>query len=158
FCRADWAAGEHGIFVISALGPPEHKLFSLSRPINSLDWSADGKSLAFAYAESQDRPVGVFLLSIEERVLRRVTSPPPGSADNFPVFSPDGMTLAFVRQGMAEHTGHSIYIVSLAGGEPQRLTFGDQVIMGLCWTADGRELVFSENASGERAQLWRIAA
>jgi Tol biopolymer transport system component len=158
FCRADWAANEFGIFVISALGPPEHKVFSLNRPISSLDWSADGKSLAFAYTDLQEKAFGVFLLSIEDRVVRRVTQPPPGSIDGTPVFSPDGLSLVFVRQGIDPHTASSIYRVRVAGGEPERLTLSDRGIKGLCWTADGREIVFSENASGERAQLWRMAA
>jgi Tol biopolymer transport system component len=79
-----------------------------------------------------------------------------------PVFSPDGTMLAFTR-GDPVAGGKSIYRVSVAGGEPaggepERITFVENRPTGLSWTEDGREIVFSEAASGERAQLWRIPA
>jgi serine/threonine protein kinase/Tol biopolymer transport system component len=157
FCRVDSATSEYGIFVTTALGPPEERLISLREPVSSLDWSPDGKWLAFGYTEDPEKPVGVYLLSVQGRVLRRVTTPPKGSTDETPVFSPDGTMLAFTRGAL--FGGKSIYRVSVAGGEPeQRITFDDNRPAGLSWTKDGREIVFSEAASGERAQLWRIPA
>jgi eukaryotic-like serine/threonine-protein kinase len=158
FCRVDRASREHGIFVTSALGPPEQKLFVLRAPVSSLDRSADGKWLTFAYTDRQEKPVGVFVLSVKDRDLHRVTLPPEGSRDELPVFSPDGKTLAFVRGGTG-WSGQSIYRVGVAGGEPpEPITFGGPRLAGLSWTEDGSEIVFSEAATGERAQLWRIPA
>jgi Tol biopolymer transport system component len=159
FCRADWGQHEFGILQVSALGTQEQKLFPLDKEIDSLDWSPDGKFLAFDYAEKPPEPVGVFLLAVKERTLRRLTTPPGFSTDNFPVFSPDGKSVAFARWNVgARYSGSAIYRVRVNGGEPQRLTFENLRIMGLAWTPDSREIIFSGTASGKRTQLWRIPA
>jgi Tol biopolymer transport system component len=159
FCRVDWASNEYGIWVTSALGPPEQRLISLREPVDSLDWSPDGKWLAFGYTEGPEKPWGVYLLSVQDGSLRRVMNPPKGSMDDTPVFSPDGTMLAFTR-GTLGLGGKSIYRVRVADGhprgEPEPITFAEHRPAGLSWTEDGREIVFSEAASGERAQIWRI--
>jgi Tol biopolymer transport system component/serine/threonine protein kinase len=159
FCRADWGQQEFGIFQVSALGTQEQKLFPLDKKIDSLDWSPDGKFLAFDYAEKPQEPVGVFLLAVKERTLRRLTTPAGFSTDNFPAFSADGKSVAFARWNVgSRYSGSAIYRVPVNGGEPQRLTFENLRIMGLSWTPDSREIIFSATASGKRTQLWRIPA
>ena len=94
-----------------------------------------------------------------------MTSPPgenfeglsfPG--DSNPLFSPDGQSVAFVRN--SSWISADIYIVPVGGGEPRRLTFNNTTIAGLSWTADGREIIFSLNpiyVEGN-GSLWRIPA
>jgi serine/threonine protein kinase len=159
FYRADWGQYEFGIFQVSALGTQEQKLFSLDKQIDSLDWSPDGKFLAFDYTEKPHEPVGIFLLAVKERTLRRLTTPPVFSTDNFPAFSPDGRSVAFARWNAgSRYSGSAIYRLPVTGGKPQRLTFENMRIMGLAWTPDSREIIFSATASGKRTQLWRIPA
>jgi Tol biopolymer transport system component len=86
-----------------------------------------------------------------------------------PAFSPDGQSVAFVRIGSAESA--DIYIVPSTGGEPRRLTFDNTGLLGLTWSADGREIIYSSirAGGGDRqdnndyrtvftSRLWRIPA
>ena len=108
---------------------------------SGLSWSPDGKFLAVSDRTSPEEPFALFLVSVESGEKERLTSPPAQSLGDYkPAFSPDGRTLAFVRQS-AVVIGE-IYLVQVAGGEPRRLTFNDQAIRGLAWTPDGREIVF----------------
>lgn len=165
FIRESQSSERNGVFLIPALGGPERKLAEVARFEShrwiygcGLSWSPDGKSLAVADRSSAAEPFGLFLLSVETGDKQRLTSPPAGYwGDYRPAFSRDGKRLAFAR-----HAGGSsdLYVMSLGGGEPQRLTFSSSYIFGLTWTADGSEIVFSTmmGESGDSANLWRIPA
>src|SRR4029434_5004527 len=90
----------------------------------------------------------------EDGEKERLTSPPESSSDDFPAFSPDGKTLAFIRSG--SFSSEDIYLISIGGGNVRRLTANDRRIHSLAWTADGREIVFSSNRGGGFS-LWRGA-
>lgn len=151
------------IFVVSALGTtPERKLLSLSRTPSTIAWSPDGEFIAISDAPSSRECPGIVLFSPETGEKRNLTSPPGQfGADSHPAFSPDGMTLAFVRENTPV-TG-DIHVVSVAGGEPRRVTydnarhyFDSGVVGGLAWTADGRAIIFSSTRGGTPG-LWRVA-
>ena len=143
FLRRSETSG--GIFLVPPIGGSERKLaesphFGVGRS-SGLSWSPDGKFLAVSDRTSPEEPFALFLVSVESGEKERLTSPPAQSLGDYkPAFSPDGRTLAFVRQS-AVVIGE-IYLVQVAGGEPRRLTFNDQAIRGLAWTPDGREIVF----------------
>jgi Tol biopolymer transport system component len=69
--------------------------------------------------------------------------------------SPGGRTLAFCRSALLE--GCDLFLASPPDGATRKLTNDLKEILGLAWTADGREIVFASNRSG-RFQLWRVAA
>jgi len=103
---------------------------------------------------STAEPYSIFLLTVETGEKRRLTSPPAWMlGDTSPAFSPDGKSLAFARTTVPDL--NDIYIVPVAGGEPRRLTFDDATTIGLSWTPDGREIVFSSSRS-EGFHLWRV--
>ncbi len=121
----------------------------------SVDWSPDGKLLAIVDKLSPGEPFAIFLLSLESGERRRLTSPPAECVgDNGPAFSPDGSQLAFAR--ICSNAVYDLYLAPVAGGEARRITFDQQAIGGLDWTADGGEIVFSSNRKGSFS-LWRIA-
>ncbi|MCA1604334.1 MAG: winged helix-turn-helix domain-containing protein, partial [Acidobacteria bacterium] len=145
FSRFD--KGESGIFMVPALGGPERKLLSFETEWFVQDppiivWSPDGKYLAFT--DKPFLPTGstsILLLSIENLEKRRLMSPPAQSASDWhPAFSPDGQTLAFTR--WTRRDACDIYLVPIRGSEPKRLTFDNQWIGGLAWTAEGQSIVF----------------
>jgi Tol biopolymer transport system component len=149
---------EDGIFLVPALGGPERKLYSarLGGPwgLERLGWSPDGKYLAFSETIPGQEVLRISLLSVETLESRPVTSPPPPWGDYYPRFSPDGRTLAFLRQFTAGSS--EICLVPAAGGEPKRLTYDNAGIGGLTWTPDGAHLIYSSTRGGTLG-LWKIS-
>ena len=150
-----------GIYRVSAHGGSEHKLADIWSEHSfrlRLSYSADGKYLAVTDRRSAAEPWSIFLLDMETRKQRQLTTPPRGSSgDESPSFSPDGRSLAFAR--LLGGTKH-IYVVPTAGGEPSRVNIADQpnrgsFTDGLAWLPDGREIVFSSNREGG-FHLWRV--
>ena len=159
-----YSHGGVAIYAIPALGGTEHRLWSgtptLSPPWTSgrsLDWSPDGKVVAFSDIQADKTHAWIALLSLVDSTTRRLTSPPSQSLDYGPAFSPDGSVVAFVR-GIAPGVVEDIYVVPTAGGDPKRLTFDNAWLEGPpSWTPDGREIVFSSRRGG-LPSLWRISA
>ncbi len=164
FLRASPAGAD--VMVVPSLGGPERKLGQSAAktftglPVRyGLSWSPDGRSLAIIDRDLPQSPNRVVSLSLDTREKHRLTSPPADySGDEFPRFSPDGTTLAFVR---THSSGNSdIYLLPIApdqpAGEPRRVTFDRRYLLGLDWTPDGRSIVFSSDAGGSR-NLWRAS-
>lgn len=155
------SASGDGIYLIPAIGGVERKLadvFPSQLPSdgNSPYFSPDGKSLAIPDKASATEPLSIFRLAIETGEKRRLTSPPAGAVgDHYPAFSPDGKMLAFVRE--TRWSIADIYVMELPSGEAKRLTFDDLPIVGLAWTADSRELLFTSRRGGSTRHLWRVA-
>ena len=154
-------SGWCAVYAVSPLGGPERLIAELAEKDcgcpgwlwndklspAQLSWSPDSKWLA--------RP-GISLLSMETGKHRKLTSPPAGTSDLYPGFSPDGKSLAFVRwvRSGVDH----LYVIPVAGGEPRHLPTQERMIYGLAWTSDGRELIYSSGkwAFGD-ADLFRVS-
>jgi Tol biopolymer transport system component len=160
--------GAAAIFIVPALGGAERKLLTLGSNVPfppGWDWSPDGKFIAFTEKTSKDEPGKIFLISPDTLARHPLTAPTKNLGgvefvnlgDSDPVFSPDGQSVAFVRQNSL--VSADIYIVPIAGGEPRRLTFENAPVSGATWTADGREIIFSSsNPFVRNGSLWRIQA
>ena len=156
---------EYGIFTVPALGGSERRVGTVwTERGDGLDWSPDGKLLATVDTWGEKGHRAIFLISLETGEKRRFTSPFPDIqpglllGDSNPVFSPDGRMLAFLRARVAA-TDEDIFVKSVEGGEPRRLTYDDAYIYGLDWTKDGESIVFaSERGQSDRSRLWRVDA
>jgi Tol biopolymer transport system component len=136
-----------GVFIIPAIGGSERKV---SPSGTDVDWAPDGKSILIRDGDNRSR-FCIYQILLDSLERRQLTRPESGGGDaNFRV-SPDGSTVAFIRHG---HPGAAdLYVASIQGGEPRRLTnWNDAHVSGVVWTADGHELIYSNQ------RLWRIPA
>ncbi len=98
----------------------------------------------------------LWLGSIRTHRAHRITSHP--GVEIYAHFSPDGRRIAFTGQ---YDGGTDIYVMSVDGGAPMRLTFdpaGGARCIG--WTPDGKDILFRsrrENPEG-RNRLWKVSA
>lgn len=121
-----------------------------------LAWSPDGRWLAASGKREAERPLAVHLVSPETGQATQLTEPKAAMiGDTDPAFSPDSRRLAFVR--MESRFNMGLEVTALSGGASRRIASGDQLIGGVVWSRDGRDVVFSANRSGGY-QLWRANA
>src|SRR5205085_12053720 len=60
--------------------------------------------------------------------------------EDSPRWSPDGTRLAFLSD---REDGREIYVISLGGGEAQRLTKGkQQAVASFAWSPDGKQIAY----------------
>ena len=162
----DLSREKSAVLVIPALGGPERKVAEISNPSvaelpgPNLAWSPDGKWLAISDRESPTAPFGLALLSVETNEKRKITSPPAQLlGDGAPAFSPDGRALAFSR--WSDFGIGDIYLLNLSSspegpkqtGEARRFTFENTGAYTPAWTADGREIMFTDKQG-----IWRTDA
>jgi Tol biopolymer transport system component/DNA-binding winged helix-turn-helix (wHTH) protein len=143
----------HGIYLVSAIGGAERRLFAGEPAHPPLDWSPDGKLIAFTAKEPGKEIYSLFLLSVETLETRKLSAPPAEYQDWGPAFSPDGKHLAFNR---TNNELGDIFIMPADGGEPRRLTFDHASTPSPpVWTRDGQSIVFSSTRRSIPT-LWRI--
>jgi DNA-binding winged helix-turn-helix (wHTH) protein/Tol biopolymer transport system component len=164
------------VFVIPALGGPEHRLATISvrrqgtalysnrvkfaQTAGDLAWTPDGKWIAFGGRPSDDEAPGIWLIAAdgtEKRRLTRVSGQELG--DWTPSFSPDGRTLAFIRERSL--SASAVYLLPLSSkmtpaGSPKRLIREAAAIQGLAWTPSGSGVVFSSGGHLGLSHLWRV--
>ena len=153
FCRV--SEGKRGIYIVTVTGDSVWQLHKGNwEELYKLSWSPDNQYIAISGRLSTQELPSIYLLSVKQQVLEKLTSPPiQFFGDYNGSFSPDGKMIAFNRDVSAE-TG-DIYILSITGGEPKQLTFDNSMISGLSWTQNGGEIVFSSNRNST-VGLWRV--
>ena len=120
-----------------------------------LSWSRNGDWLVESFAPGPDPIRGWQIARVSTRtgVRETLTLPPPGTLGDYnPAVSPDGSRIAFVR-GINGATA-DIHVVSFSGGAPQRITWDNQDLVGLDWSADGQSVVYATDRAGGYT-IWR---
>lgn len=108
--------------------------------------SQDRKKLAYSRVHTRSH---LWLVEVQEENGKRETKTrqlTSGTQDySSPAISQDGKSLVF-SAGVGPKK--NLYLLSLAGGTPQQLTFLEGLNGGAQWSPDGKELAFGSNSSG----------
>ena len=149
FVRNERGTANGAYYVIPALGGPERKVADFqdapshfSNP--TVSWAPDGKSIVIV--DTSVKPPAIALVSVESGEKKMLTVPDPKSiGDSWPLVSPDGQWLAFLRE---ENISTSDWFRLPSGAPssatPTRITNTHlDYRAGGSWTADSKELVIS---------------
>ena len=120
--------------------------FAQTRLLRQPDMSSD--HIVFTYGSD------VWAYSFQTKETKRITSTPAQEAN--PMISPDGKWIAFTsnRSGTA-----SVYVVSIDGGQPKRLTWHPNGSGVRGWTNDGKSVLYvssRETAPRPYNRLWTV--
>ncbi len=137
-----------GLYLADADGNLRRLPVGSAAELGGLEWSPDGKHLAFGSAGFQDGDFGVSIADIDEdgelTALRRLRLDPESYKEASPKWSPDGSQLAVMQtNGSREQIG-----VVDADGSGFRIVWPDVTHLGSSdeyfWSPDGRSLVITE--------------
>lgn len=148
-------SGTSSVHVIPNLGGSERLLASFDeRNILDLQWSPSGTFLAASAQRAPYSAYSIFLISLETLAITELTKPPLYIyGDTSPAFAPGEKKVAFVRS--ITSVVQDIYVVSIGGDEPERLTFDSAKIAGIDWNHETNEILFASDREGA-SSLWRI--
>jgi Tol biopolymer transport system component/DNA-binding winged helix-turn-helix (wHTH) protein len=121
-----------------------------------LTWTKDGDWLVESFAPGPDPIRGwqIARVSTSTGVRETLTLPTPGTLGDYnPSVSPDGTRIAFVR-GINGATA-DLHMVSISGGAPTRVTWDNQDLVGVDWSADSRSLIYATDRAGGYT-IWRV--
>lgn len=108
-------------------------------------FSPDGSAVAFVWLKEGERYGHIYVKLLGSEAPAQLTS---GKAEELsPAWSPDGRWIAFIRH---DETRTSIFIIPAIGGSEEELyTLPTNHVWeygGLTWTADGKGLIFPQQA------------
>jgi Tol biopolymer transport system component len=139
------------LWVVDAAGGEPRQLTSRGvfgmTNFSDMTWSPDGRYLAYSSSAFISNELGsenaIYIVDVETGVEQFVTHVDSEGDLYFrlltPVWSPDGMRLAFV----SEHEGNAnLYVVPVTGGEPVRLTFGGAQSGLPAWSPDSQWIAY----------------
>lgn len=156
-----FSASENGLLAYrSSQGPAQlqwldrlgHRLGAEGQPglYANVRLSPDGRRFATVVLDPRTGTGNLWIARVASGILTRLTS---GVRDDFfPVWSPDGSTLAF-STGSPRGPPH-LYESSLDGGEPRELTPMGNVQWIQDWSRDGRFICYSESRLETGQDIW----
>lgn len=121
-----------------------------------VSWSTNGDWLVESFAPGPDPIRGwqIARVSTATGVREELTLPNPGTLGDYsPAVSPDGTRIAFVR-GINGATS-DVHVIPMNGGTPTRVTWDNQDLVGVDWTADGKSIVYATDRAGGYT-VWRV--
>lgn len=135
----------------------EVRLLDTQQAIFAVEWSNDGKKLAYT-AFSGLQPISVWAYQLAENRRTLLYTPPAGTKQlrNEKLdWLPDDSGVLIVREGNATAfiIGADFIKVPAAGGEPEKLFSSDWYDKGPAYSPDGTQLAFISNRSGYQA-IW----
>jgi Tol biopolymer transport system component len=135
------------IWIMRALGGPAQKIVDSG---NFPSWSPDGSTIIYTRG-----PLGSYkMLRVSVQGGEPVEIPLKFQGTDrvqmnlfYPSYSSDGRWIVFEVQ-----QGDGIYVVSAAGGEPQRIARGRRPV----WNANSTAIIYSSGEPGKNYSLWQV--
>jgi Tol biopolymer transport system component/DNA-binding winged helix-turn-helix (wHTH) protein len=138
------ASDDNGIYVVPARGGPERKLIATHTPYDvaaPINWSPDGKWIA--YADTENGRIGdrAFLLNSETLESHEFPHDPACRHEGFLTFSHTGHELTI--RCVHNTTAFEYLITDLQGKSRRSLTSRHEFPHGLAWSADDKSLILA---------------
>jgi acylaminoacyl-peptidase len=129
----------------------ETKLSNLQEGASTLQWSPDGKWIAFSK-----------FVPGTPKTLATLKGKPNGAQWNEPAIYIDDMKYRSDGAGYLPQGNRHLFVISTDGGTPIQVTKGDYNFDGAVWSADGKHLIASANLHEDReaepnnSEIYRI--
>jgi Tol biopolymer transport system component/DNA-binding winged helix-turn-helix (wHTH) protein len=149
------AGADNAIYVVSALGGPERKLHDTHTPYDlaaPLDWSPDGKWIAYADTEGGKPGDRTFLLNVETLETHEFPHDPSCNHEGLLTFSHDGRQLALLC--VHSTTSFEYLVADLAGMSRRSVASVSEFPTSMAWSADDKDLIVSRQF--ENTELYEI--
>jgi Tol biopolymer transport system component len=140
----------------------KHAAMTLVLAALALGWAAWNWPASAAAAQPEqgqiafDRDGDIWVMNDDGSGQTRLThsEAPSGFRDPTPTWSPDGERIAYAYINGPEESW-DLYIVDVAGGEPERVTTGPAHDWSPAWSPDGDVIAFTSNRDGDNA-VWLL--
>jgi len=165
------------ISIVPAGGGEPKELVSIDGEIDHLDWSPDGKKIVFSYVIPpktyanvseylKERISGISIIpATGGKPTKLIPAEKKGLWYHSPRWSPSGRKIAFiiydqnewVEGGKKEEGLNGIWTIDAEGGEPKLIAkrFGEYA---LCWSPDGKKIIFEKRIKGMDFELYKVPA
>ena len=139
--------GEARIALMPATGGPAQLLTPAGERVIHPSWSPDGTRVAYCVDDDLRPPKkNPASIKVVDLASRRVSVLITGGVNTYPVWSPDGRSLAFRR--MVEDTNSEVFVADSSGAGAHNLTNSPAFDGWPAWSPDGRRIAFASNRGG----------
>jgi len=116
----------------------------LTESPDNVEWSPDGKSLAFGMLVRQSEDMRIAM-----------PTPPKGAKWTEPPRVVTKVKYRADRQGFLENGLRQLFTVPADGGTPRQVTTGEWAANGTTWMPDGKRLLFTSLRTPDAEYAWR---